>query len=526
MEDVARCPLTIVVLALGAAVAGCSNVLLYNEARDKQGQALVKSVGEIDLVGSVEVLDMRFAALRELEADTLKARQATNRELEIALVASNGPDGAGTLADRYVKPLLDQRLERLVGKPLTVQDMDRVLAGLRTDERRDRLAASAMRTFGAMSGVELDSCATALRLADDRLALSPQALARVPAGRQPQAQSLFKNVLSQCEVREDPIRTLAHENGLLNAISKLRDTAAKQVDDRRKDLQKRRQQLVALQQQYDDDVKALDARSPDFRERLVEAAEKLKRAVEAWRKAAGTDPSVEQAESEARLKSLENVLGALASGDSDPAQLTPDERRSVAIVRLLPSVIDEADVLLKQAKRPRLGPLLLAKEQQRLAVESLAAQAALAERRAQLRSQQVDEARKEILALCRARRALGPPAQGAGVSVPITQTVDAAFEDTGEGGRRRAALYESLAYYFDHAQLHRLRQDLLDLAANGVTDEAVMSQSRAAARMWQSLAANMAAILADYHAAGIKPAELAEFLKGLGVFYVGHEAGK
>ena len=170
--------------------------------------------------------------------------------------------------------------------------------------------------------------------------------------------------------------------------------------------------------------------------------------------------------------------------------------------------------------------LLLAKEQQRLIVEAFAARLALLERRADIRQRQVAAARNEVVALARARRALGPPAQGAGTTVDLQGTVATAMADGAPTATQRAALYTSFAYYFDHAQRYRVEQESLELAANGISDEIVMQESRSAAQMWQSLMANMAAVLGDYHAAGIKPADLAEFLKGLGIFYLGHQAGK
>jgi hypothetical protein len=86
----------------------------YNETRDKQGQALVKAVDQIDLVATVDEVDKKFAGLRQREIEALKGRQAANRTLEIAQVASPGPGGNGTVATRYVS-LIDARLERLTG---------------------------------------------------------------------------------------------------------------------------------------------------------------------------------------------------------------------------------------------------------------------------------------------------------------------------------------------------------------------------------------------------------------------------
>jgi hypothetical protein len=162
-----------------------------------------------------------------------------------------------------------------------------------------------------------------------------------------------------------------------------------------------------------------------------------------------------------------------------------------------------------------------------LAVQGFEARAALLERRAALRRQQLEAVRSELLALARARRVLGPPPQGViGVSVDLTRSFDDAVADGGEGNRRRAALFESLALYFDHALYHRGRVAALELAYNGTTDEMVMLQSRSAAAQWSSLMKNMAAVVAEYHAAGIKPADLAEFLKGFGLVVIGSQVGK
>jgi hypothetical protein len=45
--------------------------------------------------------------------------------------------------------------------------------------------------------------------------------------------------------------------------------------------------------------------------------------------------------------------------------------------------------------------------------------------------------------------------------------------------------------------------------------------SRFAAAQWDSLMDMIAKVLADYHAAGVKPAELAEFFKALGLVAIG-----
>lgn len=517
-----------VVFALAG--AGCANPIFYNDARDKQGQALGKAVSQVDLVAVVSELDGKFIALRQLEADTLKARQATNRNLEIALVASAGAEGTETLSARYVRPLLDRRLERLLGAVPDAAEMDRVRAGLAEDGEVDRQAQSKLRAFNAMSGLNIDSCAAADRIATSNGDIQAQALAGVSAGKQVPSKLLFKDAHAKCKATRT-IFTAPTETSLLRTLIDQRDRDEMVVEQYRKALQTQQERLASALRDYEIEAKALQPKADDagFRAQLTAAADRLKDRIDALRSAAQPGQlgaAFAQAEAIERLDALSNVLGALASGASDPAQLSASQLQAVALVRLIPSVADDANKLLQDAKRPRLGPLLLAKEQQRLAVEGFAAQLALLERKAAIRQKQVDAARDEVFALARARRALGPPAVGKGATVDLGKTIDEALVDPEQGGRRRVALYESFALYFDHAQTHRVQQEMLDLEANGITDEIVIAQSRSAAKMWQSLMSNMASILADYHSAGIKPADLAEFVKGIGLFYIGYGAGK
>ena len=126
----------------------------------------------------------------------------------------------------------------------------------------------------------------------------------------------------------------------------------------------------------------------------------------------------------------------------------------------------------------------------------------------------------------RAIASLGPPAANIrGATVDLNRSLGEAVADSEEGNRRRAALYESLALYFDVVLHQRTRAAELELAHNGTTDELVMLESRSAAAQWGSLMKNMAAVIAEYHAEGIKPGELAEFLKGFGLVTIGVNVG-
>lgn len=81
----------VAVLLIGA--AGCANPVLYNQARDKQGEAAKAAVEEIDLVASVDAIDAKFKALAELEAATQKTRRTNSRDLIILELANRPREG-------------------------------------------------------------------------------------------------------------------------------------------------------------------------------------------------------------------------------------------------------------------------------------------------------------------------------------------------------------------------------------------------------------------------------------------------
>ena len=506
------------------AVCGCASSPLYNEARDKQGQALTQAVANIDLASRVEDLDKRFAALRALELETLRTRAATQREMEIASAASRGPAGDGTVETRFARPLLDARIERLVGRELDAAALDALLVGVVDDEHADTRVAQALRVFNATTQLKLADCAGARASVDASEALKPEVNLRIPAARRSSAQALMKNLLALCNeaARTQPVA--GETGGELQRLAGLHAQAQSAAQSYRRALAEHRKALQTASAAYQAEVERATARSGDATAtaQLASAATTLQDAIGTLREAAKLRDAFGHAEATERLESLDAVVSALASGSTDLSQLTGKEKRAVGVVRLIPGIADDIDALVTRVRKPRLAPMLLALDQQRLAVQGFEARAALLDRRALLRQEQLEAARGELMALARARRALGPPATGVrGATVDVKLSLADAIADAGEGNRRQAALYESLALYFDLALHQRTRAAELAMAYDATADELVMLQSRSAAAQWSSLMKNMAAVVAEYHAEGIKPGELAEFLKGFGLIVIG-----
>ncbi len=519
-------------LLLAMLLAACANTPLYNEARDKQGQAVAKAASAVDLVAVVDDLDKKYAALAEIEVATLQARLATSRDIEIARVASTtGDQAALNLQARYVGPLVDGRLAQLVGKLPPLAELSTLLQDTAATEATASQTQSAISNFGAVSGLNVQDCAAVARLtinaSDPTADISGQALALIPTGKRLSAKALFKNAVAKCASAKGGLGNVV-AGGLIKDLTAQLDVDAGLVRSYRARLQAQQVLFAAKERDFALEASAITPVADDagYRARLAQAAAKLGSALESLSKVAGDDGlALAHAEALAKLDALEMFTGALATGASDPAKLSDDQRQALALVRLIPTVADEADKLLKDAQRPRLGPFLLVKEHQRLIVEGFQKYVALLERKVAARQRQLQGATLELKAVAGARLALGPPqGQAKGATVNLDQSMAATV--SGGSDAQRYALYQSFARYFDEAYRYRVDHESLGLNILTMSYDLEIEKSRTAALMWQSLVTNMASILADFHAAGLKPAELAEFLKGLGLIYIGGRAAR
>lgn len=292
------------------------------------------------------------------------------------------------------------------------------------------------------------------------------------------------------------------------------------------DVTSTRQALHAAQAEYDKEVAQLKPRPGDegYRAKVAAAATKLAAAIKKTEDQAAKNQQLEayvEASTMENLEALERVSDAVAAGKSDPAELSVGERRAAAVLISLPTVVDEVDKLLKEAKRPRLAPLLLSIDQQRLALKSFEERRALQLKKVKLLEEARDACIAEVRALARARSWL---ADGRPDAVPLNLTFAQLIG--ARNSRALTSLYRSFGEYFDNAQRWRRISEEKEAAAGFTTYEVQMLKSKYAAMQWQTLLDGTSAILADYHATGVKPQELSDFAKAVGLIFIGSQVGK
>ena len=185
----------------------------------------------------------------------------------------------------------------------------------------------------------------------------------------------------------------------------------------------------------------------------------------------------------------------------------------MATVRDLPLLADEADKLLKEAKKPRLVPLLAAIDYQKLVLQGLEEAQRAKRKQADAARKALEAATKEADALVKVLNILEKNSSWKNKSI---SALDATLSST-----EKRELYRALALYADQVQQFRIETAAWKTRGLVAQYEAGLIRSKFSANEWDALIDTMATVLADYHAAGIKNADLAEFFKALGLVAIG-----
>jgi hypothetical protein len=523
-EAARRAGMLVAVLWLAA---GCAHNIVYDENRDKQAQALKKTVAEAHLAGTVNALEKTFAELAAREEARALDRAGYLFDLELRTVArapslvstfteSAGVDGLVTVVRARLAAL---GIDRLADKDL---EAFRVLDARMTARAR-ALEVDLIEFHGAV-GHRFAGCAEIYAASTNPAQGSEQPsapfVAGIAAGKRALVPGKFQGLFERCRAIE---AVRAERDGFF-AEDKLLRKLYRRVDE----IERQIAAYDAAQRMAEADLAKATANFRDsgvggateggrgskleLVEQQAQSLGDLVQIVAAGNSVFGLAGA--QVVAAERLKRLETILGVVAGTPSDgKVKLTVDEQVSLAIVRDLPMLADEADKLLKDARKPRVVPFLAAIEQQRLVVKGFeAAQAAKRKQAAAVRGQ-LQSALQESVALVRVLQPLTRDSSWAGRSVG----------DLGKNlaGADKRVFERTLAIYADEVRLFRAETAVWAARATAAQYEEGLARSKFAAQQWDALIDTMAAVLADYYAAGIKTSDLAEFFKALGLVVIG-----
>jgi hypothetical protein len=496
-------------LAVGvAAVAsgGCATSYVYSPGRDQQAQAAVKAAAETKLVETVTSVEKRFAGLTDLEVDAARKRFALIREQEIRAV------GLASAPVTQLQTRMNARFADLVGAGGDPAKWDAIVAATTDVSLQTSRVEEAASSFFETLGVQSPDCAAAA----SSPSLPDAVLSKIAPALRSQAPRLYTQVQTTCQTHAAAkakydaaiaaaggggryavaVQQLAADREVMRARNAARQAAA--------------EALNAAVARYTAEVAAVSTSSalwPD-KARINEALKRLDESIAAIENVQGQFGR--ELIAKERLAKLEGLVNGFAQGRTDAASFDPETKKAIAVVGTLPALADEARRSLADAQKPRLLPYVLAKEHQRLLVQDATNVEAILTRRVDASSRIVDAYQAEIIALVTARKNI--QAGWLGKTAAQLDALDA---------RDKRNLYEQLGVYFDEIPRLQTEEWTLEYRRLGTFQEEAIEHSKHAALMWQNLVDNVAATLASYHAAGLKPETIAEFGKALGLLLLG-----
>ena len=510
-------------VCLGALLSGCAHSLVYDEHRDKQGQAAVKAVEEAHLASTVESMSKAFTEMAAREEASARQRVEQLFEWEMVRVSRaktlNAAMAESEDTDDQVDGLattLRSRLDKLGLKDLEAATL-RTLTGMPNQLRRKIVAFENKRTtFLGAYGVLFNDCISVYAASVDPSARSDVAaealLKRIPAGNRADANAAFKPLVSDCK----DIDQLMTNWSALFAKGSVKELAGELDQLARKELTYQAQKAkaaadLAAARKAAEPVIAAAKPGAEKLAAVESEAQKLLRIVAQARQV--NDIAGAEVLAADKLDHLEKLLSSLAGTSSDAkVQLSEDELLTVGLVRGLPGLRDDAKKLFAEAAKPRLVPFLAAIDYQKQVIENIEAVRVVDRKYLDLRRAQLRAALEEAVALSSVLQSIETNRWG---DKSVSQL------NTQLSGNDKRLFYEALGTYGDGVRQARVEQAVLNSRAVAAIYERNLVNSRHAAAQWDALMDLSAKVLADYHAAGIKSADIAEFFKALGLVAIG-----
>jgi hypothetical protein len=517
---------------LACAVGGCAHSLVYDENRDRQAKEAKNAAEELKLAGALTSLEKSVSELAALEEARARDRAQLLFELELQTVvrapsldSKLEPDGAG--GSSGLLTVIRERMTELGVDSADAPGESKTLKAIRTlpvrlDQRRKRLNLD-LDEFQGTVGYKFENCAQIVAASSNPALKTPepaeQFLARIGAARRGLAREKYPALIESCKKVEEVLfapSNMPLKEGEILKLAKHQKAVAEEVQAFETDMAKAREQLAKAVAEFEagNDTKKPSGQSTKS-ESLEERAQKLEKAVRQLAK--GTSKLGQAGAAAAateQLKRLESVLAAVAgSSNEGKVQLSADDQASVAMVRSFPALADEADDLLAEAKRPRLVPLLMAIDHQKLVVQGYDAELAIMNRRVETVTRQLDSAMNELVALAGIADRLTRKPGWAAQSIPKLRRSLTPEE--------KFVLFEALAIYADDVPRYRTDRAVWRARELALEHERGLVASKYAAAQWDSMITAVASVLSDYHASGMKQADIAEFLKALGLVVIG-----
>lgn len=465
---------------------------LYNEARDKQGEAAAKAWSSVDLKTYFQSQRVERKKLLQAELDSVALHTMTRRENALR-VAANGTvkDFEITLANELAS-LVDGGSDRL-----DAWDSDNRALTIR---RKDTAFSLGLLSLHAPA---ISSCAAAL-----------QSATILPA----RANGYLTASKAAC-VEEKAVsdRISKHEKDLGGAHSvRIEEEAKRIAAAKTNSIEKTNQYKTALKA-YQDAINSTPAKDRKASEAIAEAGGALHRALTALLELEDKFGYARESVAREKVNTLGELLEKVETG-ADPGK---DAGHNEVEALLLPKIADDLQTITTLNRATPKAALIMRRDIEKGRADVAALEIAYAERRVALSRAVLGSRLQEALLIRSAQKKLAPATKSPPV---LAQTIATALSKG--DAKVKAALIGASGDYLDAIGRQRAHTQQLETLKTAVAHERSISYAENSADQWSALIGSTVGQAAEYAAGGQKLSEYKDLIQTLTLFWIGRGVNK
>ncbi len=459
---------------------------LHSETREKQSIAAKDAWKKVDL-------ESQLATARKAEAQILFEQLRTEDDIQRARrdALARGMAYGGTVGGKLLAPI-DKELMRL----FIPNDASRSLAEAEKWLLAREDQADARRAFDKFN------------LEFRRIGLEPPTCENVKSGTPQEPVAAWDGIVKAC--RNEKLNAADSyplpESGALKKQHDLIVAAAGELAKAKSASLEQRNVYRAAVKAYDEESAKLERNPSSGMDRLNEARDKVGKAMKALEaiEKAGGDAFASKVMAEARLDMLNKQLASphLAAGVE---------------------VVDGARVALADAKKPRLAPLVVAKNLETVKADAAKRDADIQLRKEQLLRDQLKWMTAKVRALVDARTFAAKADANADLASMLRPQDPAQLKEKERKPvlQTKANVWKAAAIYLDSEGRMTAEINKIDYQLRALEHEKALSYAESSIGQWNTLIVSVIEQQVEYGAAGIRQADITALINSLALLWIG-----
>lgn len=473
-------------------LSGCSGMRMYNETRDKQGEAATKAWSEVDLKAYFQSQRDERKKLLQAELDSVTLHVMTRRENTMRVVANGTVSEFDTTLAGEIANLVDGGVGQL--DKWVVADRALKIRRRETSFSRDLLSVHAP---------AISNCALALKTES----VSPA-----------KANAHLKDFKINCNKEKAALDLVVQlEKELGGAYSLGLEEEAKRVDEAKANSAEKTVQYKAALKAYEDAVNATPAADRKASVKIAEASGDLRKALDALLKLQDKFGYAKETLAKERISTLGELLEKVEAGD-DPGK---DAGHTEIQALMLPKIADDVQALNTVNNTTPKAALLIRRDIEKGRADAAALEISYAERRVALSKSILASRLQEALLIRSAQKKLAPAVKpGAADDKKFPAALSTGSTEV------KTALIGAAGDYLDAIGRQRSQTQRLETLKTAMVHERSIGYAENSADQWSALIGSTVGQAAEYAAGGQKFSEYKDLVQTLTLFWIGRGVNK